>query len=199
MGKGVSYKGIFTVALIVVLLIGLLYTKNNSKKALFILPEKDFDNYEFVNTRDILIDNDFDIALASTTIGEIIDDKNVVYESKYDIRDVDIDDYQIIILVGGNGTKLILDNQDIHNLLKDAYNNNKYIAAICYGPVVLARAGILKGHTAVVYPNPKHIKELQDSGALIGDSGVSVSKNIITAANPRDTIKFAETILGILK
>jgi len=71
-------------------------------------------------------------------------------------------------------------------------------AAIGLSPVVLAKAGILKGIKATVYPDDKAIDELKKNGAGYKNKDVITSGSIITARNPESAKKFAEEICSFL-
>ena len=95
--------------------------------------------------------------------------------------------------------KLIENNEDVMKLLQDAYEKRKYIGAICYGPVLLARSGILKEVEATVYPNARNKKLLTYNGAILKNEKLVVSGNIVTAAGPGDSQAFGQKLAELLK
>lgn len=166
---------------------------------LFILPEKGVDHVEFTTSKRLLEDNGIKVTLASTKTGEIIDDQNEKFQSSLLIKKAKAEDYELIAVMGGNGMKLIEKNEDVKKLLQAADKQGKYIGAICYGPVLLARAGILDGIEATVYPNGKNEKVLSENGALFKMEKMIVSGNIITAQGPVDSEDFGKKLVEILK
>ena len=58
----------------------------------------------------------------------------------------------MLILPGGMpGTENLCNHRALNEELKEFYASGKPLAAICAAPMVLARAGILKGHRATIY------------------------------------------------
>jgi len=102
-----------------------------------------------------------------------------------------------IILVGGPGTKVFFENTVIYNLLNKFNNQGKIIASICISPVVLAKAGILKGKKATVWIDGK--EELIKNGAIYLNHDVVVDNNIITANGPKVALQFAKTVYESIK
>lgn len=76
------------------------------------------------------------------------------------IADVDMDDYDAIVIVGGPGAPLdLVGNPRIHQLLLEAYRSGKTIGALCYAVGALvwardadARGKSIYGKTIVAYP-----------------------------------------------
>lgn len=182
--------------IIIAVIISVFPKGTSGNSILYVLPEKDFDYYEFTKSRDMLVEQGYKVILSSTVKGGITDDRGNKYECSLLVREVDMKNYRMLVLVGGDGTELILENMEIKKLIQQADKENKYIAAICYAPVVLANAGVLKGEEATVYPS--HKKELEDSGAIYNSGSVVVSNNIITAGGPGDTKIFTDRIIEIL-
>ena len=58
----------------------------------------------------------------------------------------------MLILPGGMpGTENLCNHRALNEELKEFYASGKPLAAICAAPMVLARAGLLKGHRATIY------------------------------------------------
>ena len=82
------------------------------------------------------------------------------------ISDVNASEFDAVVVVGGSGSpKYLWDDTQLRNLVRDAYEDGKVVAAICLSPVVLARAGILKGKEATVFPSTDAIAELKRRGS----------------------------------
>lgn len=178
---------------------GNLFGGSKPEGVLYILPEKGVDHVEFTTSKKLLEDNGIKVTLASTKIGEITDDRNETYRSTILIKDAKVEDYRLIAVMGGNGMKLIEDNEDVMKLLQNANAKEKYIGAICYGPVLLARAGILSGIEATVYQSEKNKKILSDNGAVVKADELVLSGNILTAAGPETSRAFGEKLVELLK
>jgi 4-methyl-5(b-hydroxyethyl)-thiazole monophosphate biosynthesis len=115
---------------------------------------------------------------------EIITDKN--------IRDVDFKEYDGVVIPGGlKGVENLGNNVPVINALQDANEAGKVVAAICAGPTVLGKAGILHGVKSTVYPGMD--REL--NGATYVDEPVVTDGNIITGRSMAASIEFALAII----
>ncbi|AKB78525.1 ThiJ/PfpI family protein [Methanosarcina horonobensis HB-1 = JCM 15518] len=121
---------------------------------------------------------------------------------KPDIRisEVRIDDYDAIVISGGPGSrKYLWDNQHLRELVKEADSLKKVVSAICISPVVLARAGILKGKESTVFNSPDTVHELEEHGAVYQNRDVVVSGRVVTGRDPKSAEAFGKAVLKALK
>ncbi len=99
-------------------------------------------------------------------------------------------DYDMVVLPGGGPGAQNLDNDPrIHELLKKMANSEKFTAAICAAPKVLAHAGILSGRRATGFPGVLDKMELSDV-TLVHDAVVQDGK-VITSRGPGTAMDFA--------
>jgi 4-methyl-5(b-hydroxyethyl)-thiazole monophosphate biosynthesis len=99
-------------------------------------------------------------------------------------------DYDMVVLPGGGPGAENLDNDTrIHALLKKMAASEKFTAAICAAPRVLARAGILSGRRATGFPGVLDKMELSDV-TLVHDAVVQDGK-VITSRGPGTAMDFA--------
>jgi len=109
------------------------------------------------------------------------------------ITDVKPDDYDGIVLPGGNpGYKNLENNQQVINFIKTYNNRGKLIAAMCASPTILEKIGVLEGKKATCYPTMK------DKLKNYVDERVVVDKNVITSQGPGTAIEFALEIVRFL-
>ena len=104
--------------------------------------------------------------------------------------------YEMIILPGGMpGSKNLTEDQRIIDLVQNIYTNNGYIAAICAAPMVLGKAGIIKGKNATCFPGveDKMTEAIPSAEPVVQDG------NIITGRGPACTIPFSLKIVEIIK
>ena len=105
------------------------------------------------------------------------------------------DDYDMVVLPGGMpGAAHLKSDPRILRLLKDMAAAEKYTAAICAAPMVLAEAGVLEGRQATSYP-----------GFLDGLPGVTVSAaavvrdgKVLTSRGPGTAMDFALALIETL-
>ena len=109
---------------------------------------------------------------------------------------LDVGKFDAIVFVGGSGAKVYWDSPLCHKICRDAATRHKVLAAICIAPVILARAGVLKGKTATVWPGVR--RELVVKGVNYTARPVAVDDRIITADGPGSSAAFAREILACL-
>ncbi|MCW4015674.1 MAG: DJ-1/PfpI family protein [Candidatus Bathyarchaeota archaeon] len=113
---------------------------------------------------------------------KIVPDKN--------LDDIAVNDFDAIIVPGGNpGYKNLRNDPRVINMVKEAYNANKLVAAICAAPAVLSDAGILKGKACTIYPGMEN--ELEKGGGTPKQDIVVEDGNIITSKGPATALPFA--------
>jgi protease I len=107
--------------------------------------------------------------------------------------------YAGIVIIGGLGSPAHLwGNRDLARLVKTLYSAKKIVAAICLSPVVLARAGILKGRKATLYRTPESVSEMKAGDAVILESPVVIDGTVITANGPDAATAFGDAIVSAL-
>ena len=78
---------------------------------------------------------------------------NIGIEADITLGEMDLTDLDMIILPGGlGGVASVRASADAMNALRFAWENDKFVAAICAGPTVLADLGITSGKKATCYP-----------------------------------------------
>ncbi len=100
-------------------------------------------------------------------------------------------DYDGIVIPGGMpGATNLRDEEKVIKLVQEFNHEEKLIAAICAGPIVLERAGILEGREVTSYPGFEgELKGIYKEELVVQD------KNIITARGPAVAVYFALKIL----
>jgi len=105
------------------------------------------------------------------------------------------EEFEAVILPGGMpGAKNLGESRELLELLEVSFRKGILCAAICAAPVVLAKAGILKGKRAACYPG----YESQLEGALCSEETVVRDGNIITSRGVGTAIAFALEIIDTL-
>ena len=96
--------------------------------------------------------------------------------------------YDLVVLPGGQpGTNNLKADARILSLLKHMADQNKYVAAICAAPSVLASAGLLDGKRATSYPGALDtFPAIQQNSEAVVEDG-----KIITSRGPGTAMDFA--------
>ena len=117
-------------------------------------------------------------------------------EADITIEEMDLTDLEMIVLPGGLGgvasaraSSLALD------ALRFAYENGKYVAAICAGPTVLADLGITDGKNATCYPG---CEDGMGSAKIVCQAAVRDGR-LITGTSAGCAIPFGLALIAALK
>ncbi|NLB41601.1 MAG: DJ-1/PfpI family protein [Clostridiales bacterium] len=107
----------------------------------------------------------------------------------------DLNSYDAVVIPGGlPGATNLRDESKVIDIVKTMNQNNKLTAAICAGPIVLERAGIIEGKKVTSYPGfQNHL-----TGAIYQEQAVVKDGNIITARGPALAVDFAIEIVKYL-
>ncbi|WP_048148549.1 DJ-1/PfpI family protein [Methanolacinia paynteri] len=165
-------------------------------KVLFVIAPLRYREEEFEVTARMLSEAGIEYDVASTKTGVCIGMMGGEQEAGLEISKAAEKDYDALILIGGLGARDFLwADDDLCRLTKEFGDSGKVIAAICHAPVIVARAGVLKGRQATVFESRASLKLLEDGGANYVNIPVVSDMNIITANHPVAAKQFAEAIL----
>ena len=167
------------------------------KKAVMIIAQKDFRDEELLKPRAILEKNGISVTVASTVLGPVKGLMGAEVQSGMRIKDINPEDFDLIVFVGGGGAQQYWDDPVAHELARKAYQGGKLVAAICIAPVILGKAGLLKGKRATVWTT--NAGQLKVSGAEYTGKNVEKDGTIITAAGPFAAQEFGEELVKALK
>ena len=104
--------------------------------------------------------------------------------------------YDALAIAGGAGSPAHLwDSTPLVALVRAFHAAGKPVGAICLSGAVLARAGVLQGRRATVYPVPRAILELKKAGATYVGEPVVVDGPFVTASGPEAALAFGEALV----
>ncbi|MCR4671608.1 MAG: DJ-1/PfpI family protein [Lachnospiraceae bacterium] len=119
------------------------------------------------------------------------------------LGDIDMEEitaeYDMIVLPGGlPGAENLRDDRRVIRIIKSfAADPEKFIAAICAGPISFGKAGVISGRRVTSYPDPDVKAQLPDA-VYVDDETVVSDGNIITSRGPATALKFAYTLVNAL-
>lgn len=163
----------------------------------FVFLADGFEEIEGLTVVDLLRRADIDTVTVSVS-----DSKSIIGSHHIEVK-ADIMFHEVLeaegamfVLPGGlPGTLHLKEHEGLAKLLKKAYANGKYIAAICAAPTVLEACGLLEGKKATSYPTME--KELKS--ADYQTDKVVVDQNIITSRGMGTAIEFGGKMVEILR
>jgi len=168
-------------------------------KILMVIAKTDFRDEEFLIPHNYFIGKGFEVEVVSSERGICIGSHGAEVEAELSFEDVNTLDFNAVVLVGGSGSVSLDENLDLEKILFEARDNDLIIGAICRSPVILAKAGLLKGHKVTVYPSDENIKEIKDDGAEYVAEGVVIDNKLVTADGPESAEEYASCIVILLK
>lgn len=187
--------------LILIFILGCTKNPGGSKMAdvVIIIAQEGYQPIEFSHTKQEIEKAGFTTQVASITKNIAIASDNSKYQPDLSISEINADDYKAIAIIGGPGSPKLLENNDLIIKIKEFNSKNKIVAAICFSPVILAKAGVLKEKKATVFPNQELINKLKDAGAIYTAESVTKDGRIITGNGPDAATEFGKTIAESLK
>ncbi len=166
-------------------------------KILMVIAQTGFRDEELAIPKGIL--SKHSILVASITRSKATGSKGMIVQPDLAIYEANPHFFDAIIIVGGPGSTALAENNDVLKLVKEANKSNKIVAAICAGPLILARAGVLEGRQATIFPDMRLINDMRKGGALYTKGRVVVDGKIITADGPDSSEEFGKMIASMLK
>ena len=122
---------------------------------------------------------------------------NIGVEADITIAEMDLTDLDMIVLPGGlGGVASVRASKAAMDALQFAGDNNKYVAAICAGPTVLADLHITDGKKAVCYPS---CEGQMGSATVVTHCPCIQDGNVITGASAGCAIPFGLALIAALK
>lgn len=173
------------------------------KKIALIIAFRDFRDEEYFFTKQDLEDEGAQITTVSSSAGSALG--KMGGEVKVDIllKDLNVDDYDAILFIGGPGAYKYFDDPTCHQIAKETIEKNKVLGAICSAPAILAKAGVLEGKKATVWSSnldKSLVKILQNGGAeYVSDLIVVADGKIVTANGPDASHDFVRAIIKVFQ
>ncbi len=166
------------------------------KRVLMIIAHNNFRDEELFVTKRVLSSCGAEVEVVSNERGVAKGMLGGTYQVDKRYDEVNWDQFQAVVLVGGSGATVFWEDNLLQALLKRAYERGKIVAAICLSPITLARAGILRGRKATCWNSVGRM--LSRYGALYTGNDVEVSGRIVTAAGPFAAESFGRAICRLL-
>lgn len=155
----------------------------------------DFEDSEFRVPYDRVKQAGHEAVIVSSAAGKQLKGKKgkEIINSEKAASDVSVDDFDALVIPGGYSPDHLRMDKDVVDLVREFYEQNKPIAAVCHAGWMLAEADIAEGRTVTSWPSIK--KDLINAGAKWVDREVVEDGNIITSRKPDDLKAFSEALL----
>jgi len=206
--------GIIGIIIVGIIIVGVLIYQNlpkkeiimpgknlENKKIVMIIAFKDFRDEEYFVPKEILEKAGAEIKTASNKMGTAIGADGGDVKIDLLVPEINPADFDAVVFIGGPGCPENLDNESSYQVAKETVFQGKILASICISPVILAKAGVLKGKKATVWSSAldkSAIEILEENEAIYQAESVVQDGKIITANGPTAAKGFGEAIVEVL-
>jgi len=156
-----------------------------------------FEETEAIAPLDLLRRAGVDVLTVGVTGKTVFGSHNIGIEADITIDEMDLTNLEMIILPGGlGGVASARASKPALDALSFAWENGKYVAAICAGPTVLADLGITNGKNATCFPG---CEGGMGNATLIPDAACVRDGKLITGTSAGCAIPFGLALIEALK
>ncbi len=169
----------------------------SEKKVLMVVAPENFRDEELKEPMDILTHSGAEVTIASKGVNRVTGMFGAEVKVDKDLAEVNAEDYDAVIFVGGSGADVYFNDSRAHALATNAFKGGKIVGAICIAPSTLANAGLLKGKKATSFSSEK--RNLVKNGANYTGAAVECDGRIITGRGPEAAEEFGNEVASALE
>jgi protease I len=127
-----------------------------------------------------------------------IEKPGYLVESDISYREAKSSDYEAIVLIGGRAPEYLRNDSQLIELVKEFYNSDKYIFAICHGIQILVTAGLVENRQITCY---EHVKFEVEScgGTFVGKDQAVKDGKIVTGQTWQSHPEFYREVFKCLE
>ncbi|MEK7528810.1 MAG: DJ-1/PfpI family protein [Patescibacteria group bacterium] len=166
-------------------------------KILFVIAQQDFRDEELFEPKKICEGAGIECTVASITTNEAVGKLGATVTPDIAVKDARPEDYDMLAIVGGPGSPTLAEYPEVLNLVQ-FFSKNKKLAAICYGPTVLARASVLNGKKVTFFKDKFSDPIIRQAGGIVTDQSVVTDGNLTTACGPQCATAFGRALVDLL-
>jgi len=156
-----------------------------------------FEETEAIAPLDLLRRAGIDVLSVGINGKTVYGSHNIGIEADITIDEMDLTDLDMIVLPGGlGGVASARASKAAMDALAFAWENGKYVAAICAGPTVLADLGITDGRNATCYPG---CESGMGQAQIVPGTACVRDGNLITGTSAGCAIPFGLALIAALK
>ena len=121
----------------------------------------------------------------------------VQFTSNLSPKEVKVENYDGLIIPGGWAPDYMRTNNELVNIVKEAFSKGKVVAAICHGPQMLIEADVLRGRKVTCWKSV--VTDVKNAGAIFLDEKAVVDANMVTSRSPADLPSFCKETIRLLR
>lgn len=154
-----------------------------------------YEEVEALSVVDVLRRGGVEVVMAGVDGEVVASARGIKVQMDEEAENINYDEVDMVVLPGGiPGVDNLFASELVKNIVTDFKTQNKWIGAICAGPSVLGKWGLLEGETATCYPNFEQFLH----GATHTDERTVVSNKIITGKGAGASFEFALKLLEVI-
>lgn len=159
-----------------------------------IITAQNFQDEEFTYPYYRLLEEGYSVDVATPGKENFTGKYGVPSKPTKDTMELKESDYDLVILPGGfEAPDRLRLRKEVLKFVKDMYENNKIVAAICHGPWVCISAGIMKGKKATAFMSIAD--DVRNAGATYLEEDVVIDGNLITSPHYRNNGDFMKAVI----
>lgn len=163
----------------------------------YILLGNGFEEMEAIAPLDLLRRAGVEVLTVGLNGMQIEGAHNITVTADISVGEMDLTNMEMIVLPGGlGGVAAIRASKEALDAVQFAWNNDKFIAAICAGPTVLADLGITNGLNATCYPS---CEGKMGDAKVVSHAPFVRDGRVITGASAGCALPFGLALVAALK
>lgn len=166
------------------------------KKRVAVIWHQQMEEIEGVTPVDLLRRAGIEVKIFSADNQQtIIGSHHIKLFAEAKLKHLKAEHYDAIVLIGGQGTEALLQNDELQTLVREFHQQQKLIGAICAAPQVLGRAKLVEGIKITHYPGTN---QFLNSAIDVSPQPLVISQNIITSAGPGTAFIYSLALIEYL-
>lgn len=163
----------------------------------YVLLGTGFEEVEAIAPVDLMRRAGISVLTVGVTGKTVYGGHNIGIEADITIDQMDLTDLEMIVLPGGlGGVASARASQSALDAIRFAWENGKFVAAICAGPTVLADLHITDGKKATCYPG---CESGMVNANMVSETACIRDGNLITGTSAGCAIPFGLALIEALK
>lgn len=163
----------------------------------YVLLGTGFEEMEAIAPIDLLRRAGVDVLTVGVTGKTVYGSHNIGIEADITIDQMDLTALEMIVLPGGlGGVAAARASEPVKEALRFAWDNGKFVAAICAGPTLLAELHIADGKQATCYPS---CEDGMGNACVIPEAACVRDGKLITGTSAGCATPFALALVEALK
>lgn len=163
----------------------------------YVLLGTGFEEVEAIAPIDLMRRAGIDVLSVGINGKTVYGSHNIGIEADIALDEIDLTDLEMIVLPGGlGGVASARANQKALDAISFAWENGKFVAAICAGPTVLADLHITDGRQVTCYPG---CEGDMGNAQLLSDAACVRDGKLITGTSAGCAIPFGLALIEALK